>query len=441
MKISIFNTLTLALALFLAGTALSQDKWTLERCINHARENNLQIKKQSVAVGQAGNNLTASKLEYLPTLNASMNHNMSWGRSVNLNDLEIIENKLSQSTSLNISGSVPLFEGLRKQNNIKSSRIQLELAGTNIEKLKDEISISIAQAFLQVLLCKEIERCALESYSSMEAQLRRTQELVDAGSQAFSTLLEIQAQLANEKVQAVTASNNLRANMLALTQLLDVADSGNFDIEAPEIESMIPELAAYDVEEIYATALGLPSIRSAELSLEYSILQYKIQKGAALPTISFNAGYGTYYSDSQTTPFFTQFDNNRNPSMGFGLSIPIFNNWKSNAAIRNARLNVKNSEIDLQIQQQNLRKEIQQACDGALASHEKMIAAKENLKSAKEAFSYTKEKFDLGMLNGTDYTVAKTNLFKAESEYLQNKYQYIFQIKILDYYRNIPLTL
>lgn len=441
MKISAFNTLTLALALFLAGTALSQDKWTLERCINHARENNLQIKKQAIAVGQAGNNLTASKLEYLPTLNASMNHNMSWGRSVNLNDLEIIENKLSQSTSLNISGSVPLFEGLRKQNNIKSSRIQLELAGTNIEKLKDEISISIAQAFLQVLLCKEIERCALESYSSMEAQLRRTQELVDAGSQAFSTLLEIQAQLANEKVQAVTASNNLRANMLALTQLLDVADSGNFDIEAPEIESMIPELAAYDVEEIYATALGLPSIRSAELSLEYSILQYKIQKGAALPVISFNAGYGTYYSDSQTTPFFTQFDNNRNPSMGFGLSIPIFNNWKSNAAIRNARLNVKNSEIDLQIQQQNLRKEIQQACDGALASHEKMIAAKENLKSAKEAFNYTKEKFDLGMLNGTDYTVAKTNLFKAESEYLQNKYQYIFQIKILDYYRNIPLTL
>lgn len=441
MKISVFNILTLALALFLAGTALSQDKWTLERCINHARENNLQIKKQAIAVGQAGNNLTASKLEYLPTLNASMNHNMSWGRSVNLNDLEIIENKLSQSTSLNISGSVPLFEGLRKQNNIKSSRIQLELAGTNIEKLKDEISISIAQAFLQVLLCKEIERCTMESYSSMEAQLRRTQELVDAGSQAFSTLLEIQAQLANEKVQAVTASNNLRANMLALTQLLDVADSGNFDIEAPEIESMIPELAAYNPEEIYATALGLPSIRSAELSLEYSILQYKIQKGAALPVISFNAGYGTYYSDSQTTPFFTQFDNNRNPSMGFGLSIPIFNNWKSNTAIRNARLNVKNSEIDLQIQQQNLRKEIQQACDGALASHEKMIAAKENLKSAKEAFSYTKEKFDLGMLNGTDYTVAKTNLFKAESEYLQNKYQYIFQIKILDYYRNIPLTL
>ncbi|MBQ7774256.1 MAG: TolC family protein [Bacteroidales bacterium] len=435
------HTSLLVMAIFLACTAFSQEKWTLEKCISHAREHNLQVRRQAIAVEQAGNNLTSARLEYLPTMNASMNHNMSWGRSVNLNDLEIIENKLSQSTSLNFSASVPLFEGMRKQNNIKSSKVQLELAGSNVEKLKDEISIQIVQAFLQVMLCREMEKSALESCNSVEAQVERTRALVDAGSQPYSSLLEVQAQLASEKVQVVAARNNLRTNMINLAQLLDIDNIESFDIEAPEAGGTIPDPENYDEEEIFAGALGLPAIRSAELALENSELQYRIQKGAALPTISFSAGYGTYYSDNQPTPFFTQFDNNRNPSMGFGLSIPIFNSWKNNAAIRNARLNVKSSEIDLRIQRQNLRKEIQQACNEALSGYEKMNAARENLISARESAGYTKEKFNLGILNGTDYTVAMANLYKAESEYLQNKYQYIFQLKILDYYRNIPLTL
>lgn len=441
MKTFGYHTSLLVLAMLLACTAFSQEKWTLERCISHARENNLQVKRQAIAVEQAGNSLTAAKMEYIPSVNASMNHNMSWGRSVNLNDLEIIENKLSQSTSMNFSASLPIFEGMRKQNNIKSSKVQLELAGTNMEKLKDEIAIQIAQAFLQVMLAKEMESSAIESCLSVEAQVERTKALVDAGSQAYSSLLEVQAQLANEKVQVVAASNNLRSSLLDLAQMLDLDDVSNFDIEAPGTRDLAPQPEELDVEEIFRGALGLPAVRSAELALENSELQYRIQKGAALPTISFSAGYGTYYSDNQKTPFFTQFDNNRNPSMGFGLSIPIFNSWKNNTAIRNARLNVKSSEIELRIQRQNLRKEIQQACNEALSSYEKMSAAKENLLSAKESFSYTKEKFDLGVLNGTDYKVAMANLYKAESEYLQNKYQYIFQLKILDYYRNIPLTL
>ena len=195
------------------------------------------------------------------------------------------------------------------------------------------------------------------------------------------------------------------------------------------------------VEEIYGNATGLPRIKGAELALEQSKLQYKIQKGAALPSISFNAGYGTYYSDNQSSAFFEQFNNNRNPSMGFGLSIPIFNNWRSNTSIRNARLNVKNSEIELKLQHQNLLKDIQQAYNDALASFERLGAAKQNMEVAKESFKYTQEKFNVGMLGGTDYTVAKTNLFKAESEYLQSKFQYIFQLKVLDYYKNTPITL
>ncbi len=435
------HILPVFVALLVSANLNAQEKWSLERCIGYARENNLQVKQQLIMVQQAENELLSAKMEYIPSLNASMNHNMSWGRSVNLNDLEIIENQRSQSTSLNMSASVPLFEGMRKQNNVKSSIKQLEIAGTNVEKLKDEISLSVAQGYLQVLLANEIHKSAVESYKSTQEQVERCRILVEAGSQAYSSLLEVQAQLANEKLQVVEAENSVRSNLLALAQLLDITEVENFNIETPQVEHLTISFTESDVDQIYYNALSLPQIKGAELSLEQSRLKYKIQKGAALPTISFNAGYGTYYSDNQKTAFLEQFNNNRNPSMGFGLSIPIFNNWKNNTSIRNARLGIKNSELDLKLSQQNLYKDIQQAYNNARSSFEKMNAAGQNMESAKESFKYTQEKFNAGMLGGTDYTVAKANLFKAESEYLQSKYQYIFNLKVLDYYNNTPLTL
>lgn len=431
----------MALAVFLLQShAFSQEKWSLERCITYARENNLQIKQQKLQAAQAENNLTESKMGYIPSLNASVNHNMSWGRSVNLNDLAIIENDLSQSTSMNISSSIPIFEGMQKLNRVKSSKKQVEIAYTAIEKLQDEISLSIARGYLQVLLSMELERTAQESYNSAAAQVERSKALVEAGSQPYGSLLEVQTQLANEKVQLVEAQNNVRSNKLALMQLLDI-NSPDFDIEVPQIGHLTLENVQADAAEIFAQAQGLPAIKGAELAKEQSKLQYRIQKGATLPTLSFSAGYGTYYSDNQKTAFLKQFDNNRNPSIGFNLSIPIFNGLRSRTAVKNSRLNMKSSEIDYEITLQNIMKDIEQACNEAHSCYRKFEAAEQNALSARETFKYTQDKFDNGMLNGTDYAVAKNNLFKAESQLLQSKFQYVFQLKVLDYYRNIPITL
>ena len=430
-----------SMALMLCNSSFSQEKWSLEKCIRHARENNLQIKQQEILVEQAGNELLAAKMEYVPSVNASMNHSLSWGRSVNLNDLEIVENKMSQSTSLNLSASIPLFEGLRKQNTVKSQIKQLEITGVNVEKIKNEISLSVARGYLQVLLSLEMEKSAAESYNSVKEQVEKCRNMVDAGSLAYSSLLELEAQLANEKVQIVAAKNSVRSNTLALAQLLDIDDYQNFSIEVPDIGHLALSLPEDGIQQIYDMATSMPEIRGAELALEQSRLQYRIQKGAALPTLSFSAGYGTYYSNNQDTPFFSQFDNNRNPSMGFGLSIPIFNRLRNSTSIKNARLNVKNREIELDLSHQNLLKEIQQAYNEAVSCYEKFNAAKQNLAYAQESFKYSREKLDAGMLSGTDYTIAKTNLSKAESECIQSKFQYIFQLKVLDYYKNIPLTL
>lgn len=430
------KTLMVCIALLLCQFAAAQQKWSLGQCIRYAQENNLQIKQMELSQEQANNNLKAAKLEFFPTLNASIGYNMSWGRSVNLNDLEIVENKLSQSSSANLSSSLPLFEGMRKQNNIKSNAKQLEIAKANIENLKDNISISIAKGYLQVLLCTEIERSAQESYRNVEVQVTRTQELVDAGQQTYSSLLEVKSQLANENLQLVNARNNRRSALLELFQLLNLPAGTEFEIEDPSITNVSLVWRDENMDELLSNAKLLPRIRKAELELEHSKLQYKIQKGAALPTISLNAGYGTYYSDNQDASLFTQFDNNRNPSLGFGLSIPIFNNRRTSTAIKNARSNVKSSQIGVELAVQDLMKEIQLAYNEAMASYGRMEAAESNVKAARESFNYTIEKFNLGLLNGTDYSTAKTNLFKAESEYLQSKYQYIFQQKIMEYYRN-----
>jgi Outer membrane protein len=423
------------------GDLFSQNQWTLEKCIEHAKSNNLQIKKQELAVEQSKNNILESQLSFIPSVNASLNHNMNWGRSVNLQDLQIIHNKLSQSSSANIGASITLFEGLKKINQLKSNKVSYQIALKNIEKLKNDISINIAKSYLETLLAYELEQVAEQNFKSINEQVERVKKLVNAGKEANTKLLEMQAQLASERFQYISAQNNVRTNLLTLAQLLDLESLADFDITKPKIDALFDVVSQENITDIFNSATNLPQIKSAELELKNSELQYKIQKGLALPQLSFSAGYGTYYSDNQTEKFFNQFNNNRNPSIGFGLSIPIFNNWRNNTAIKNARLAIKSAQIDLKQTNQALYKEIQQAYYDAIAAYEKYKASEQNLVSMEEVYKFTEQKFDLGMLNSTDYTVARTNLFKSQSEFYQSKFQYLFQLKILDFYKGIPITL
>ena len=420
-----------------------QQPWTLQRCIEYARENNLQVKMEEIAVEQAENSARQSKWDLAPSVNAGLSHNMSWGRSVNLQTLEIIKNKRSMSTSGSLSASATIFQGFSKANSIRSNTTSLKIAEQQVEKIKNDITIQITRAYLQLLLSREIERSAEESCKSTEEQVKRTAQLVDAGSQAYSTLLEVKAQLANEKSQLVSASSDVRTNMLTLIQLLDLpADvAASFDVMAPDStasEIALPEGTASD---IYAQALDLPQVKIAEYSLEKSKYDYKAIWGRMLPSLSVQAGYGSYYTDGQSGAFFTQFEHNKNPSLGFSLSIPVFNSLSARTSARNARLAVENSRLTLQMQKQSLYKEIQTAWNEALNAYERMKVAKENMRSIQESFTYTENKFNVGMMNATDYNIAKTNLFKAVSAYYQAKYQYLFELKILDFYKGKAINL
>ena len=425
----------------------SQEIWTLEKCIEYAWANNLNVKQQNIEVSRAENQLTQDKLDFIPSLNASLGHNLNWGRSVDLQNLEIIHNKLSQSTSASVNSSVYLLDGLSRIYGLKSSRKSLEISLQEVERLKDEISVSIVQSYLQILLSREILTAARESFQSMSEQRDRTALLVEAGSQPYSSLLELESQLASERVQVVTARNQVTTSTLALQQLLDLPYDKDFRIAVPDINLTIGTYTMDSPDDIYASAQSMPVIQSARLALDKGDLDLKSAQGQYWPKISLSASYGTFYSsssfapDGSTYPFFEQFRDNINPSVSIGLSIPIFNNWNVRTSVRNARLSRRSLEIDLRLKQQNLYKEIQTAVTEADTYYRQMEAAQANVASMEESFRYVEEKFNAGALNGTDYTVARTNLFKARSEYIQAKYQFVFQLKIIDYYKGIPFTL
>ena len=292
------------------------------------------------------------------------------------------------------------------------------------------------------MLSREIERSAQESCKSTEEQVERTAKLVDAGSQAYSTLLEVKAQLANEKSQLVAARGDVRTNKLTLMQLLELPEEeeSSFDVVAPD-ESQEQLYLIDDIESIYRQALDLPQVKIAEYNLEKSKYDYKAILGRMMPSLSVQAGYGSYYTDGQSGAFFTQFEHNKNPSIGFSLNIPVFNGLSARMAARNASLARQNNALMLEMQKESLFKEIQSAHNEAVNALERERAALENMRSIQESFTYTENKFNVGMMNATDYNIAKTNLFKAVSAYYQAKYQYLFQLKILDFYKGKAIKL
>lgn len=433
--------LPLIFAVILPLALSGQKAWTLQECIKYAWENNIQLKQQEIVSEQSKNNVEQAKLSFLPTLNGSVSHSLNWGRSVNMTDLQIIENKLNQSSGVSLRASVDLFSGFQKSYDSQIKKTQYEITLQDASLLKNNLSIEISRAYLQILLSKEVFKVTQESFSSMAEQVSRTRKFVDAGSQAMGNLLEIEAQLASERVQVVNAQNQLRANVLTLKQLLDLPDETSFDVLVPDIDFSLTLFKGEDINNLFAISSNLPQIQSAKLAFQNSGTQLKLAKGQLLPSISMSAGYGTNYSDTRSDAFFQQMKDNRNPSVSFSLSIPIFNSLSAKTSVKNAELGLRNSQLNVKSKEQQLFKEIQQANNDALALYEKYIASGQNVKAMEESFRYVQEKFNIGALNATDFTVARTNLFKAKSDFIQSKYQFVFQLKVLDFYKGAQIVL
>jgi len=442
-------------SIFIIPFSLGQEPWTLERCILYAFENNISIKQQAINTEYNSNILHQSKIGLAPNLNAGVNHGWSFGRALDETTYEFSEQETVMSTNLNVNSAVTLFNGLQQLNTIKQNEFNLMASLQDLEKLKNDISIFIASAYLQILFNRELLAVSQSQLETTQAQVDRTQKLVDAGSLALGSLLEIQSQAAREDLNVVNAQNQLDMSFLNLIQILDLDSVGDFDILIPEFGDIGTEELVLTVSSVFRDATTrLPQIKSAEFLLSSSEKGLDIAKGNRSPNLSLRGSFGTGYSDYRERlvsilptpvyepyPFFDQMADNRNTGIGLGLSVPIFNGWMVNTGISNARLGVMNSKLNLESQKNTLYKEIQQAYADVIAARKSYLATQEALRFMEESFKYTEHKFEVGLINTVDYTTDKNRLAVTQSNLLQAKYDYIFKMKILDFYRGIPVTL
>jgi len=465
--------------LFLAGSLFAQKKdslvlgqpWTLNQCISYAWDNNLSVKQAQLNHQVSKNNLTVSKANMLPNLNGLASHTYNVGQTIDPFTNTFASNQVL-SEDFYLSSSLTLFNGLRLINTERQNKASYEASGYDVDVSKNQLAMNIAAGYLQILLDQELLEQAKGQYEVSLQQVERTQKLVDAGNLAKSNLLDVQAQEANDEVNEINAENQLELATLTLAQLLDIDSVRQFKIVKPEIT--IPDNPQVDSpEQVYAKALTTqPDIQSSELKYESAEHGKQAAAGALYPTLTFNASLGSGYSgaskqtyttiandtlgyvgtspivaqiprtsEGDVIPWSKQINNNFNKSFGFRLNIPIFNGLQANMNYRNAKLNALNAYYTYETSELTLRKNIQQAYADALGALKKYHATQKSVASLSEAYNYTKEKFDVGMATSLDYNTAKTNLAKAQSDMLQAKYNYVFKIKVLDYYEGKPLNL
>jgi len=437
--------------LFSQGLVFSQQKeWSLEDCIRYAIENNIQIKQQAIQTEYQKNALDLSKLKLLPTVNGSASHNYSFGRALDETTYEFSNEQTVQSNNFYLGGSLNLFNGLQNYNTIQKNKYQVLAGELDLQSIKDNISLNIALAYLQILLNNELVSATGNQLQITMQQIEKTKKMVDAGSLAKGNLLQIEAQAASEELQYINIKNQLDISYLNLTQMLELQTPEGFKVVTPNISIDTNTIISGRIDEIYSLAQGLrPEIKSAELGLTASEYDQKIATGARSPRLSMNHSFSTGYSDYAKKPsnplepytFSQQISDNINYGIGFSLNIPILNGWQVNKNISNSKLSVENNRYALEGTKKQLYKNIQQAFADAVAALKKFNASIKAVTSTEESFRYTEQKFNVGMVTPVDYNASKTQLLNAQSDMSQAKYEYIFKTKVLDFYKGIPLNL
>jgi outer membrane protein len=434
--------------IFIVGsfTANSQNVWSLQKCIDYALENNIQIKQQEINTNYYENQVSQAKSNRLPNLNAQIGNDNSFGRS--LTYLNTYKNVNSSSITGGASTNFTIFNGFQLSNTIDKQELDLQATLKDLQKAKDDIMLSIARSYLEILFAEEIILVDSAQLEVTQQQINRTQQLVDAGSLAKGSLLEIQAQLAREELQLVNDKNTVQLTYLSLYQFLELPIAESFTIEKPVLPEIKASISMANSIDVFNNAMNArPEIQAAQLRVKSAEKELEIAKGNHYPSLTFNANYYNLYNNKYTDIngedilFKDQLKNNGRSSLGLTLGIPIFNRFQVKNAISNSTLQIADYKYRLQTASNVLRKDIELSYTNALASLNRYMSTEKAVESMQEAFRYVEEKFNVGMVNSVEYNQQKNQLTAAQSQLLQAKYEYIFRTKILDFYNGIPIEL
>lgn len=459
------------------GVMAQTKAWTLQECVDYAIKNNISIKQSELDIKSAAVDKQAALGSFLPTVNANASH--SWNIGLNQNiTTGLLENQTIQFTSAGLNSTVDIYNGLQNINRLRRSELSKVAAQYRLDKMRDDVSLNVANGFLQILFNKESIKVQKEQLDFDEKQFTRTDELVKAGTIPKGDLLDVKATVASDKQRLVAAENALFLSKLSLAQLLQVEDFQNFDIAETEYDVKESAVSMQKPEDIYAKAKQeRVELKIAKANLDLAERDVKIARGTYQPNLVGFYSFSTRasYSD-QVTGFevnaanptvvigqvdgtgqtviqpnfspilgkpdsvFDQFSDNKGHSYGLQLNIPIFNGFAARNNVTRAKIALESSQISMKQAELDLERNVFTAitdAKGALNAYEAAVIA---LEARQGALDYAKARFDVGMMNAFEFSQAQNLLVTAQSEVLRTKYDYIFKIKIVEFYFGIPIT-
>ncbi len=426
--------------IILAGLPVSaqQKQWTLTECIDHALNANIQVRKADVSTSVGKIDLQQAKDNRWPNLSASAGENLGWKQTTDNAGTSIFEG--SSRTSLSAGSNVALFNGFRVKNEIRLAELNYKGLQYITEETKEGVSLSIMNAYLQVLYAEEQITNSRNQADATREELGLAKERLSLGAIANSDYLQVKTQLASDELTLSRATSTFEIDRVTLMQLMELPADSAFAIAHPDIEAIISTTPAAEAADVYSEALKVkPEIKYAEISKESAMIDLYLAKGGYYPSLSMDAGVSTAFTDAALMG--SEIRNNFATAVGLSLSVPIFSNNQNKSSVSRAKAGITSAELDELNARNQLRKEIEQACLDARSAVSNYNAAVNEYEASLESYKVAEEKFKLGAMNSVDFLIQKTNMTSSESSLLQAKYELVFSYKIIDFYKGVPLSL
>jgi outer membrane protein len=446
----------LSVSFFVILPMQSQEKkWTLMDCIQYALKNNISIRQSELDTKIAVIEKSDAVGNFLPSINADASHSWNIGLTQDITT-GILRNKTTQYTSVGMNVGVNLYNGLQSQNKLRRANLSNLAARYSLSKMQDDISLNVANAFLEIVFNKENLKVQKEQLANNQKQQQRTQELVSAGSIPRGDLLDMKATVATSQQAVIVAENALLISRLSLAQLLQLDEFKNFDIEDRDYAITESPTMAETPEGIFNKAQEVRvELKIARTNLEIAEKDISVAKGTYQPTLQGFYSFTTRASSSERVvgfdtsgnpivagalPVFNQFSDNKGHSFGVQLNIPILNGFAARNAVARSKIARDRYKIAYDQARLDLERNVYTAftdANGALNAYEAAVTA---LEAREEAFNYGREKLAAGMMTAFDFNQAQTLFANAQSEVLRTKYDYIFRVKVVEFYFGIPIT-
>jgi outer membrane protein len=429
----------IAVFVFFLNAGHAQETWTLERCIDHALQQNIDLKIQQNLNEKAAYNRQQSQWGMLPSINGWGNSNFDFRRSTNQN------NQITSGTTYNmnygVSASLNLFSGFTAMNSVAASRFN-ELAVRESSKMAENTLITaVTELFSQVIFQKNLVDIAREQLEISQYEARRIAATIAAGQLEPVAQYEIDAIVSGNQLQLKRAENELQLLKLKLSQLIELPENTNFNLESEQFETAQPATYPSEISVVYLKASAhYPSILEREFQLEYYRKSLHVAKGNMAPRLSLNGSYGSNFYSTDTlangkqTPAGQQFNNYLNPSVGLSLSVPIFNGRSKDFQVKRNRIDLENAAFTLENEKKNIRREIEEALLRLENLKLEYESASDHLRFVEKSFETYREKFRLGLISTTDFMSAQNQLAVAKSDQTRAKYSWIVQRETIRLY-------